>query len=1089
MSNILTPIVARYSVFFTLTMFSSSQISRAKQPTHLVQDLMLAAEQRFKDRTTKMRALNRNVSTSTSTSSSSSNTRTSTSITTATDSEPPSSPPSSKCMSSFPAGAEAGSSSTPSLLPLPTTSDAHCGARDGSLSHVLTTQTHIPSSPLTLAHSSLGLDIGPRSTDNKDDTFATVTATPVHAHAANVEADVPALSEVNDTLPKNHIKKMRSASIVSKTSIATLLSVTLTMILLSLLQGKKRHARRQRRSLKRNHSRHHSKHHHLPHSSSSSLHQHHLPHSSSSSLHQQNHTIHMDCKNCTSLTQSLQDEKQRTYTIAAECHADQEPTPLNSTFGPTRSSPSPVDTNTFEIQSGPYGGAKGTWSLSDGHLPGKRSKQDFVDAWLEEQRHGMEEHQSPYSGPISPSWTGSEESLHVEEERVRSLSPVHNIPDHHQYTQSQHGDINRRAQEQYEPSRPNNEIYQGSLLPVPYPHRHQHLHPHHHPRPPPQQHHHLHNHPNHHHLNYRTMVPKGDQLGYYYYQPQPHGGRPHAFSHPHGNIVSQDNLRRSLSLTHAPRPRHSPSMLPVSTTSVRLENLTPAEKARHEYQMRRELQQIQHQQHRQHQIQQQYQGYPVPRHLSLSKDAYPPKQYSSRGRSANDLAWERHSFYQQQQYQDEIIAERKRKEEQPRHQLWQLRPTVQEQDLVARTSSLNRITSSSLSPKTAQALGLSRSKTVSGLGERKRVNVVKRAESSATSKPSKGRTFVPADLRSSPQRPSTPPPRPPTPKEAVKSILADCPVFSAGMRLMRRSDSKANMDKSNKDQPSSNDTTPILTRKKTLKDLGPSLKSLARRYSARLNRPNSFAGSSSDPIVVPEGQAVKTYSLMTRTSYSRLSSNPATLSDGVVDLQQLQQSGYLSTERVPIHRRVTLFRPEMMTPSSPTSDSNDQVHNNQTSSHPLARTRSLCSSIKKRDSLTLRFANGRGLELTKFEPPKAVTTTESANFQQSATALQGALPSITNVSPTEATTTTTPGDEQEWTRRQVVAILAMGRKERVSAKTGQSMSSSAKAPLSPLALEAQEDLEVAPVQQDPCEQISFMLVPKSRYEFQPLVAV
>ncbi|KAI9241893.1 MAG: hypothetical protein BYD32DRAFT_457536 [Podila humilis] len=1077
MSNILTPIVARYSVFFTLTMFSSSPISLAKQPTHLVQDLMLVAEQRFKDRTTKMRALNRNVSTSTSTSSSSSNTRASTSITTATDSEPPSSPPSFKCMSSFPAGAEAGSSSTPSLLlPLPTTSDARLDAHGGSLSHVLTTQTHTPSSPLTLAHSSLGLDIEPRSTDYQKDTFATVTATPAHTHAANIEADVPALSAVSDTLPKNHIKNMRAASVVSKTSIATLLSVTLTMILLSLLQGKKRHARRQRRSLKRNHSRHHSKHHHLP-------------HSSSSSLHQQNYTIHMDGKNCTPLTQSLQDEEMRTYTIAAESHADQEPTPLNSTFGPTRSSPSPVDTNTLEIQSGPYGGAKGTWSLSDGHLPGKRSKQDFVDAWLEELRHGMEEHQSPYSGPISPSWTGSEESLHVEEEEQRSLSPVHNIPDHHQDTQSQLGDINRREQEQYEPSRPNNEIYQGSLLPIPYPHRHQHLHPHHHPRPPPPpQHHHLHNHPNHHHLNYRTMVPKNDQLGYYY-QPQPHGGRPHAFPRPHGNIASQDNLRRSLSLTHAPRPRQSPPMPPVSTTSVRFENLTPAEKARHEYQMRREHQQIQHQQHRQHQIQQQYQGYPAPRHLSLSNDAYPPKQYSSRGRSANDLAWERHSFYQQQQYQDEIIAERKRREEQPRHQLWQLRPTVQEQDLVARTSSLNRITSSSLSPKTAQALGLSRSKTVSGLGERKRVNVVKRAESSATSKPSKGRTFVPADLSSSPKRPLSPPPRPPTPKEAVKSILADCPVFSAGMRLMRRGDSKANPDKSDKDQPSSNGTTPTLTRKKTLKDLGPSLKSLARRYSARLSRPNSFAGSSSDPIVVPESQAVKTHSLMTRTSYSRLSSNPATLSDGVVDLQQLQQSGYLSTERVPIHRRVTLFRPEMMTPSPPTSDSNDQVHDDQTSSHPLARTRSLCSSIKKRDSLTLRFANGRGLDLTKFEPPKALTTTKNAKLQRSATALQGALPSITNASPTEATTTTTPGDEQEWTRRQVVAILAMGRKERVSAKTGQLMSSSAKAPLSPLALEAQEDLEVAPVQQDPCEQISFMLVPKSRYEFQPLVAV
>ncbi|KAF9317871.1 hypothetical protein BG003_000183 [Podila horticola] len=537
-------------------------------------------------------------------------------------------------------------------------------------------------------------------------------------------------------------------------------------------------------------------------------------------------------------------------------------------------------------------------------------------------------------------------------------------------------------------------------------------------------------------------------------------------------------------------------MLPVST-AVRFGHLTPAEKARHEYQMRRERQQIQHLQHRQQQIQQQYQGYPVPRHLaSLPNDHL---KYSSR-RSAHDLAWERHSFYQQQQYQEEIIAERKQKEAmQPHHQLWQQSgPNVHEQDLVARTSSLNRITSSSLSPKTAQELGLSRSKTVSAHGEQKRVNVVKRAESSATSKPSKGKTFVPADLNSWPQ-PS--PPRPSTPREAAKSILADCPVFSAGKRLMRKSDSKVNLDqKSDKDQPSSDEITPSsLARKKTLKDLGPSLKSLARRYSARL-RPSSYAGSSSDLIIhFPEdSKAIKTHSLTTGTSYSP-ASDPATLSDGVVDLEQLQQSiQYLTpTERVPIHRRVTLYRPEIMTPS--TSPSDDFNENQTLPTNPsLERTQSLCASLKKQDSLTLRFANGRGLDLTMFEPPKPAVAAEE-EVQRSTTALDGALPSIIHSAPPTGTTPTKrsgPEDEQEWTRRQVVAILAMGRKERVSAKTGQSIprvqgpSSSAKAPLSPLALETQEDpVPEASVQPDPCEQISFMLVPKSRYEFQPFVAV
>ncbi|KAG0076174.1 hypothetical protein BGZ93_001108 [Podila epicladia] len=808
--------------------------------------------------------------------------------------------------------------------------------------------------------------------------------------------------------------------------------------------------------------------------------------------------MQIDDKSCTSLTQSLQDEEMRTYTFAAECHAGQEPSPSNSVFGPTRSSQSsPVDTTTLEMPDGLYGGTKGMWSLSEGHLPGrKRSKQDFVDAWLEEQSHGMDEHMQGYPGRISPAWTGSEESFHVEEEEQRSLNPVHNIPDHHQYTHTpQLGDINRRAHDYYEPPRSNNEIYQGSLLP----HRHQHLNQHYHPRPLPQ--HHPHYHPNHLHPNYRTQkvpVPKSDQLGYCYQARPQSQGRPLVFPHPQGNITSSDGLRRSLSLTHAYAPRYSPPMLPVSTSSVRFEHLTPAEKARHEYQMRRERHQIQHQQHRQQQIQQQYQGYPIPRHLApLPNDA--PTQYSSR-RSAHDLAWERHSFYQQQQYQEEIIAERKRKEAmQPRHQLWQqLGPNVQEQDLVARTSSLNRITSSSLSPKTAQELGLSRSKTVSGYGGHRRANVIKRAESSATSKPSRGRTFVPADLNSSPQ-PSLPP-RPSTPMDAAKSILADCPVFSAGKRLMRKSDSKMNLgQKNDKDHLSTNETSPLsLTRKKTLKDLGPSLKSLARRYSARL-RPNSYAGSSSDPIIqFPEGKAIKTHSLTTRTSYNS-TSGPATLSDGVVDLEQLQQSvQYLTpTERVPIHRRVTLYKPEITTPStSPTDDTND----NQTSTNPsLARTRSLCMSLNKRDSLTLRFANGRGLDLTMFEPPKPVAVATEEEVQQPTTA-DGALPSIITSAPLTGTTATPtktsgPEDEQEWTRRQVVAILAMGRKERLSAKTGQAIphvsQGSTKAPLSPLALEAQEDPvpETTSVQPDLCERISFMLVPKSRYEFQPLVAV
>ncbi|KAG0248390.1 hypothetical protein BG011_000131 [Mortierella polycephala] len=53
MSNILSPIVTRYSLFFTIAMFSSSRISQSKQPTLLVQTLLLDAQQRYQDKATQ----------------------------------------------------------------------------------------------------------------------------------------------------------------------------------------------------------------------------------------------------------------------------------------------------------------------------------------------------------------------------------------------------------------------------------------------------------------------------------------------------------------------------------------------------------------------------------------------------------------------------------------------------------------------------------------------------------------------------------------------------------------------------------------------------------------------------------------------------------------------------------------------------------------------------------------------------------------------------------------------------------------------------------------------------------------------------
>ena len=159
------------------------------------------------------------------------------------------------------------------------------------------------------------------------------------------------------------------------------------------------------------------------------------------------------------------------------------------------------------------------------------------------------------------------------------------------------------------------------------------------------------------------------------------------------------------------------------------------------------------------------------------------------------------------------------------------------------------------------------------------------------------------------------------------------------------------------------------------------------------------------------------------------------------------------------------------------------------------RTKSL--SARPRDSL--RLANGRGFDLyaihTKVfsETTAAAAASDCERIEQSTSELERALPVNSSRAVSEE-------EQHEVARRQIVAILGMGRKERISAKTDQVVPTATTRPsnltsLSPLALEAQEDLAVAEAkteekrQEDPCDRIAFMLVPKSRYEFQPLVAV
>ncbi|KAF9541303.1 hypothetical protein EC957_003259 [Mortierella hygrophila] len=779
------------------------------------------------------------------------------------------------------------------------------------------------------------------------------------------------------------------------------------------------------------------------------------------------------------------------------------------------------------------------------------------------------------------------------------------------------------------------------------------------------------------------------------------------------------NHRRSLSLNNSGGRRVGARSRPQSqvyrkATPARFENLSLAELARQEHQMRRQHyqqhyhQHRQQQQHQQPQHQHQHQQYyhaPGSRPQSMYSNGYgaaasprastsprevnqfvPPRHHqahprphlpsivmhqhqqqhrhpsdlrhsivsspktSNVSRSAHDLAWERHCYYQQQQIQEDALAERKLIEQQQQHVQQQKRPqrplsSVEgglqvpllqgSSSVVVRTSSLSRVSSISTTAVTG-------GNAASTIGRRTAVGKVALG-SSGLSRSVSTSAIMDAKARAAKKDKSSHPnlkkngKESPTTETETKPSAMDCKF----LRLFR-SDSKLSAKKmvsANTESPSAStqaqtasskeqstvpvivtiqpldSTTPApspatattgLNRRRTLKDLAPSIRSLARRCSSRFSsnnsssRPNSFAGSSSDPMVqFADGKALEggNNSLLMTTSYLplklSLTSLPRSLvpgPDGIVDLQQAASpsSSSLSVkyfppasastpslslsdmvpsppqkeqqeQRVPVHRKVTLFRSKTLslaksslrlTSSPPTSHADDTIdttpsngmtaaddhdddynnnNNNNNNRNSSTRANSL-PSRRRRQRDSLRLANGHGLDFDTFLPP---TTTDSnvptssaedevSAVEKSTNDLESALPGAglgRSTTPPVLPAIVTTGsrfvdmEQQQKARRQIISLLAMGRKDRISAKTGHSMksgSSTASSPttpttastlattlsqLSPLALEAQEDLFVTPAtaeekeggEEDPCEKIAFMLVPKSRYEFQPLV--
>ncbi|KAG0204085.1 hypothetical protein BGX33_008706 [Mortierella sp. NVP41] len=469
-----------------------------------------------------------------------------------------------------------------------------------------------------------------------------------------------------------------------------------------------------------------------------------------------------------------------------------------------------------------------------------------------------------------------------------------------------------------------------------------------------------------------------------------------------------------------------------------------------------------------------YPEYPEYPTVSVHPFAQEPMYYWPPQRSAEELAWERHNYYLRLQAEEEDLIERllsdrkqgcgHRTQHKKPNQLWQPR---QDTSAVARTGSLNRLSGpSQLSAETSRVLGLCRS----SLG----IHSYERTTTSTSNM---------------------------TPATSSASLFSFSPKLSSFSPSM---------------------SAPQPSKKLLLKDhLAPSLKSLARRCSTRFgrgSRPNSYSGSRGDVVVeYPIGRR----SLGSHPSqqqrghlydFKQLPTGPT---GGLTDVQKPNHHYHahdsrprrsLTTERVPVHRKVTLFRSKSTRAPSSASMIEflpDRPHRN-----------------------SLRFANGRGLD---FSSTPSISSGGSSRTRSSVD-LKGSLATTTGTDETEVlpTITTTSVDsvvvssviptsvldleEHEAMRQQIVAILSLDRNDmrrRPSSRPKSRNESSSQqlqqqqgqqVPqecLSPLAVEAQEILpekktleedEVAAELANPCEHIAFMLVPKSQYEFQPLVA-
>ncbi|CAO3573419.1 unnamed protein product [Mortierella alpina] len=1131
MSNVLCPIVTRYSLFFTLALSDSSRLARSKHPRQVVHELVLSAQERFQarhhaDATLKLRAVIRNVSTasacSTKTSSTANSSLCSGTLTLSTSSSsPPSSSysstlapscqaisaistetslsastaqhcpsaaavadaPCDRCMSSLPPmdGKSAVVSTCASAtFALSTIGPHHHAAIALSAAPTLdTSEEHhllsVDPSSAVLAHSCTA---SPSSLDSSaslslSSTFLLSSLNPpcsaVHSsqttskisssssnRSSRGNSRPTSLSRASRRPKATLIHPIRPAPLSSHSrtfSIATLLSISLTVIFLSLMQSRRKHLRRRSRPSQQKPL---SRRRNLIDPSNSSA-----PPSPSSP---QRSSAYKDSESDYPLSSHYHDELLSTAAHSA-------PSPSSSPQHHSVTMPST------------------TGHRRDPRLL-KQTREEYVSAWLSQQEGCTDSALEPMEEEPRDDSNSMEDMTHLQ----------HNLVDSSQHPVPTRG--------------------------RPMPSAHTQLYP-----PPP--------------------LP-------------PHSACPSTVVRGRGSAH-----RRSVSLVH---PNHAPAPWPQQPQHYF-----------HPGQMHQRHHSTDRARHASPQHHGYYPAHPVvPHHASKAQQHYrttsvqePVESFErwTATRTANELAWERHNYYQRLQQEEEQLAKKMRREQLQRQSRQQLRQPnqaravrqVQRQDSsVARTGSLNRLASpSQLSAETSRILGLCRSNTLSA--------AVKRISLSAKKDPS-SRSATPAHSTVHAE-------------DIIVIVTPEADDESApAVAAVPGNSHPPNVSTSS---TSSSSHAP----RKSLKDhLAPPLRSLARRCSSRFSSGCSSHSHSSRPNSVVGSSARDSAADRALRRRSTGSAPASTVSDHMYDFKPLQAGPEtmeiqkqreerealirsVLSEKVPVHRTVSLFRsrthhhhhpPHQRTPLSPGSmGMGEGEHSITMNGAETVPTRSMRRS--------LRFANGRGLDFSTFVDPRGEKTESNDRSRASDdvkkhTGLNGQGTDLTSYPLRSSASTSTSlsslletmsdMDEHESMRREILAILALGRKGTrrgaiVSAASGSGDSHAKTAAtatpaamtttttttttvtvsrpgaptttastahrLSPLAVEAQEHIPVQVEDDDddendddevlkmtatgtkamrmeegaemidPCEHIAFMLVPKSRYEFQPLI--